>query len=159
MAPRSAKTSRVAHTCGLYIPGHDVHWIQGLHAGPDSKNPAQAGKLVEVLPDGTLVVDVAASLRRLWHHDPSRLERLVARNKGEVSYQPHWHLLWTRSRHGRYAFCIANAGDPERRPCPAYPPTGDIFDLLQDAGGFSMPVAEFEQRLPRRRPKAKAETT
>ncbi len=112
-------------------------------------NRARAGKLLEVHPDGTLVIDVAHHLYRLWHHNPSRLQRLVAKNKGKVGFQPYWHLLWTRSRDGRYAFCIADADDPERRPCPARPPTGDILELLRVAGGVSMSAGELKAWLTR----------
>ena len=141
------EASRSVYTCGLYIPGHDVHWIQAMHAGPDTVNPSQAGKLLEVHADGTLVIDVADKPFRLWHHDPSRLQRLVAKNNGKVGFQPAWQLLWTRSREGRYAFCIADADDPERRPCPAHPPTGDILELLRDAGGVSISGAELKALL------------
>lgn len=36
--------------CGLFRPGHDVHWIQGLKAGNDPTPPRPAR--VEVLSDG-----------------------------------------------------------------------------------------------------------
>jgi hypothetical protein len=90
MAPPSIKAAESDDTCGLYTPGHDVHWIQARHAGSDTVNRARAGKLLEAHPDGTLVVDVAHHLYRLWHHNPSRLQRLVAENKGKVGFQPYW---------------------------------------------------------------------
>jgi hypothetical protein len=92
MATRSTRASRRVYDCGLYVPGHDVHWIQALHAGADTENPGQPGRLIDVNIDGTLVVDVAGSQRRLWNHDPSRLGRLAARNAWTIEYQPRSHL-------------------------------------------------------------------
>ncbi|MGP8207113.1 MAG: hypothetical protein ACLQVK_13860 [Acidimicrobiales bacterium] len=147
MATHSSKTPGGVYSCGLYLPGHDVHWIQGLHAVGDAVDPAQQGTLVDLHADGALAIEVAGDRRRLWNHDPERLERLVERNRGEIWHQHAWRLLWTRSRDGRYAFCVADADDPERRPCPQSPPTGDLVHLLREAGGFSVSASPFEGRL------------
>ncbi|HZJ50400.1 MAG TPA: hypothetical protein VFF07_06000 [Actinomycetota bacterium] len=76
--------------CGLYIPGHDVHWIQAKRGWSDEVNLPAPGHLVEVWPDGLVVVEIDGHVRRLWNHDPERLENLVARSLGEISHQPRW---------------------------------------------------------------------
>jgi hypothetical protein len=148
MAIRSTRASRTVYSCGVYFPGHDVHWIQALRSREDTKNPAQAGTLIEAHPDGALVIDVAGQELRIWNHNPSRLVRLVAKNRGEIGYQPLWHLLRTRSREGSYCFSVAN--DREHRPCPTSPPSGDLLELLEEAGGFSVPAFRLDELLPRR---------
>lgn len=124
--------------CGLYIPGHVVHWIQARKGAGDMKNLPTPGHLVEVRPDGLVIVEINGDVRRLWNHDPERLEALVARNHGEISHQPRWGLMSTRG----YQFCVADADHPDLRPCPAHPPTGDPYKLLIEAGGFSIPGSE-----------------
>jgi hypothetical protein len=97
------------------------------------------GRLLEVFPSGLLIVEVAGSIHRLWNHDPDRLADLVARNDGAILHQPGWGLLLTKSEQGHYMFCVADADAPELRPCPTERPSGTPIDLLQEAGGFSLP--------------------
>lgn len=132
-----------AYTCGLYLPGHDIHWIQAqLAARNDPKTGARReaapGHLLEVGPDGRVVVEVQGAVLRLWNHNPGRLEQLVARNHGQISHQPGFGLLRTASEGGNYLFCVAEADSPDLRPCPETPLTGGPLELLRDAGGFSM---------------------
>jgi hypothetical protein len=135
-------------TCGLYLPGHDVHWIQGIQSAKDQMNLPKVGNVVEVRADGIFVVELDGQLSRLWNHDPGRLERLVARNDGRVSYQPRWGLLRTPSSEGDYCFCVARADGPKRKRCPSKQATGTPIDLLRQSGGFSLrltaPVADTE---------------
>lgn len=128
--------------CGLYIPGHDVHWIQAKRGWSDEVNLPAPGHLAEVWPDGLVVVEIDGDVRRLWNHNPERLEALVARNRGQISHQPEWGLMSTPSDGGRYQFCVADADHPDLRPCPAHPPTGNPYELLMEAGGFSIPGSE-----------------
>ncbi len=72
-----------AYTCGFYLPGHDVHWNQAKLAGmyvfnlgaassvtserdpmPDTNRQAVPGHLLEVQPDGLVVVEVDGVVRR-----------------------------------------------------------------------------------------------
>jgi len=124
-------------TCGLYRPGHDVHWIQVNQSAKDRINSPMAGNLVEVRADGTLALVLGGQLLRLWNHDPDRLEQLVARDHGRIVYKPRWGLLMTPSN---YCFCVAGVDDPQQRPCPATPPTGTPVELVQQAGGFVIPM-------------------
>jgi hypothetical protein len=128
-----------AYRCGLYLRGHDVHWIQAkLSAQQRSERPFRPGHLVGVQSDGLVIVEVDDVLHRLWNHDPQRLKRLVARNRGVVSYQPGLGLLRTASSGGSYLFCVADADNPDVRACPNSPPTGTMIELLRNAGGFSI---------------------
>lgn len=138
-----------AYQCGLYLPGHDVHWIQAKVSAQSAADPRKArsnlwapGHLLDVRSDGSLVVEVDGAVRRLWNHDPDRLEQLVARNLGEISHQPGFSLIRTKSERGSYLFCVADADSPDLRPCPAHPPTGNPMDLLREADGFSVPGPE-----------------
>jgi len=135
--------SERVHTCGLYLPGHDVHWIQArLSAEERSKRPPAPGRLIEVQPDGLVVIEAQGVVRQLWNHDTDRMKRLVTRNRGEISYQPGFGLLRTPSAEGSYLFCVSDADSPELRPCPTSPPTGTLEELLREAGGFSIPGRE-----------------
>lgn len=134
-----------ARKCGLYLPGHDVHWIQAKLSWSETPDPRTGapkmrvpGQLLEVRPDGFLIVEIEGSLRRLWNHDSDRLATLVARNDGAILHQPGWGLLLTKSEQGNYLFCVADANDPDLRPCPSEPPTGSPMDLMLGAGGFSL---------------------
>ena len=134
--------SERAHSCGLYLPGHDVHWIQAKLAArcepTGIKREARAGELLEVRPDGLVIIEVEGEVRRLWNHDSDRLKRLVARNRGEISHQPGFNLLRTRSGEGSYLFCVAEADSRELQTCPPSAPTGPLVELLENAGGFSI---------------------
>lgn len=129
---------RATH-CGLYLPGHDVHWIQAKVSLKGDAIPPEPGHVLQVRSDGLLIVEVQGSVHRLWNHDPDRLELLVSANGGRVTYQPGFSLLRTASEEGgRYLFCVAAADAPDRRPCPEGPPTGSLTERLRAAGGFSV---------------------
>lgn len=131
-----------AFHCGLYLPGHDVHYIQSrLSEEPETDLPVSA-QLLEVRPDGLVLVEVDDGVRRLWSHDPGNLALLVARNDGVISYQPGFGLLRTPRKDGSYLFYAVDANSSERQPCPERPPTGDPVQLLKEAGGFLVPGPE-----------------
>lgn len=133
----------MAYRCGLYLRGHDVHWIQAkLSVEQQSERPSRPGHLLNLQSDGLVVIEVHGVLQRLWNHDTNRMKSLVARNRGAVSYQPGFGLLRTASAEGSYLFCVVNADSPDLRPCPDRPPTGTMVELLRNAGGFSIPGRE-----------------
>jgi hypothetical protein len=89
-----------AYRCGLYRPGHDVHYIQARLAARNEPDPKTGekrervpGHLLEVRSDGLIVIEAAGGIHRVWNHDPERLERLAVGNAGLISYQPGFHLL------------------------------------------------------------------
>ena len=130
-----------AFHCGLYLSGHDVHWIQAKLAARSETDLPVPGHLLEARPDGLILVEVDGGIRRLWNHNPERLER-AARGNGKISYQPRFTLLWVG---GSYLFCVVDADRPDRRSCPERPPTGDPNQLLKEAGGFSIPGPEAQR--------------
>jgi len=132
MAPRK---------CGLYLPGHEVHWIQARLSGNDIENPREDGHLIAIEDDGTIVfkIDGNIKIERAWNHEPKRIAAFAAQSGGRVIIHRRWHILGVpdmRQVGATFLFCI---GDPDdHRECPSEPPTGDPLDLLAETGGFSM---------------------
>lgn len=60
--------------CGLYLPGHQSHWIQAKLARETESDPAKyrVGRFVAVDDDGWIAVDVQAEVLRFWNHNPLR---------------------------------------------------------------------------------------
>jgi hypothetical protein len=136
---------RPPKNCGLFKPGHIPHWIQINRAGEDTGNPPTPGRLVESRRDGTLVVEVDGHELLLWNHESERLAETASASGGEVEYQPRWGLLWVPSTGGRYAFCVAPSPD-NHVPCPLRPPVGSPVELLESAGGFTIPAVTTGNR-------------
>ncbi len=133
----------VAYRCGLYLRGHDVHWIQAkLSVQQRSERPSRSGHLLDVQSDGLVVIEVQGVLHRLWNHDTDPMKHSADSSRGTVSYQPGFGLLRTKSAEGSYLFCVADENSPDLRPCPDRLPTGTLVELLRNAGGFSIPGRE-----------------
>jgi hypothetical protein len=124
--------------CSLYLPGHQVHWIQASHSRMDNENRPEHGLLLRVEPDGLVVIEVDGKERRLWNHDPQRLEQIVTANDNRILHQPEWGLLRSPYPSGESiaCFCVATADDPELVPCSAAPPSGHLLERLATQGGF-----------------------
>jgi hypothetical protein len=132
--------------CGLYKPGHEVHWIQGLRYR-DPEHPLVPGTLVEVGEDGIIAVEFADGVRRFWNHEPQRLRDIVATADNRVGLQERWGLLGIPTKSGYYCFCIAGPESDAHDPCPEQPPTGDMFDLMKSAGGFTISLNDARTQL------------
>lgn len=122
--------------CGLYLPGHEVHWIQALRSGNDTEHRPVPGHLVEVGSDGHILLDVEGRERQFWDHQPDRIALLAGRVRNRISVQWRWRILRVASAEGSYLFYLADPLD--HRPCPAQLPEGDPVDLLTTAGGWTM---------------------
>ena len=133
--------TRPLKLCGLYLPGHEGHWIQVNLSHQDAENRPSRGRLTHVTEDGVLTVEIEELQVQLWNHDPARLIEVIGANGPDVSYQPRWGLLRSPQDFG-YVFCVAPA-EADRRPCPEVPLTGDPFELLESAGGFTIPVSSL----------------
>jgi hypothetical protein len=48
---------------------------------------------------------------------------------------------------GGWLFCVANPPD-EHVPCPDTPPSGSPTELLNGAGGFSIPASQLRANHP-----------
>lgn len=129
------RTIQAPRACGLYLPGHSVHWIQARKGREDQVDPPVPCRLVGWEGDGTVRIEVAGRELRLWNHHPDRLARVVNASKGAVSYQPRWHLLSVAtSPGGRALFSVATPSDV-RVACPATPPSNGPAEVLASAGG------------------------
>lgn len=136
----------VRRRCGLYRPGHEVHWVQALGAMRRlDTEPPIVGRLAGWEQNGTITLDIGGKVERVWNHEPNRLAGLALRVDSRVSLQPGWGLLRVESSDGHYLFYV---GDPvDHLECPGSPPTGDPLDLLAQTGGFSIPAGEALRHL------------
>lgn len=137
-----AAVGRAASDCRLFLPGHQVHWIQLRQADRDDAHRPEPGRLVSASPDGLVVVEVAGERRRLWHHRPDHLAAVVAANGGVVLHQPRWGLLRSPSHPGGAGacFCVTDRDGPERVPCSSEEPVGGPVEQLLTTGGFTVTV-------------------
>lgn len=78
---------------GLYLPGHEVHWIQGIHSSDAGEVSPIPCRILEVSDDGTTVVDMDGRRLELWTHDSARLCAIVEEYGDAASYQAGWRLL------------------------------------------------------------------
>jgi len=141
-------------SCGLYLPGHEVHWIQGIHSNDEGEIRPVHCTVVEVLDDGMIVVEISGRRLELWTHDPERLRAIVAKRGRDASYQKRWRLLRIRYEtattdvRGDYCIDVTPASDPDRRPCPAEPRHFDtLAERLRETGGFTIAADELERWL------------
>jgi len=141
-------------SCGLYLPGHEVHWIQGIHSNDEGEVPPVPCTVVEVLDDGTTIVEIRGERLELWTHDPERLRAIVAERARDASYQKRWRLLRIRYEtattgvRGDYSIDVVPASDPDRRPCQAEPRHFDtLAERLLETGGFTIAASELESWL------------
>ena len=130
--------------CGLYLPGHQVHMIQGLrYSDPD--HPRVPGRLIDVADDGILVVELDDEIRRYWHHDPQAFALAASRTDNDVELQARWSMLGTPTKKGYHPIYIADPDD--HRGCPDTPPTGTALELLESAGGFLISASDLAEQL------------
>jgi hypothetical protein len=128
--------------CGLYLPGHCVPWIQARLGWEDQENQAVRGRVVDIRDDGTVLIDVDGERRELWNHQADRLVEALDERGSTVWHQPRWGRLIVGPTAVRYNFCVV-AASAERRECPEQPPDGTPWELLRDAGGFSIRASEL----------------
>jgi hypothetical protein len=137
-----------AKQCGLYLPGHQVHWIQGLHAGRPGEAAPVSCRILEITDDGTITIDLSGEPLQLWTHDPVRLRAIAAEHGTDAGYQESWRLLWIALEGGRYAIDVTPASNPERQPCPTSPPClGTLAEQLRATGGFTMRATDLAKAL------------
>lgn len=137
-------------SCGLYLPGHEVHWIQGIHSSDPGERPPVPGRILEIRDEGTVIVQLQDRALELWNHDPARLTAVVAQHGYETLYQEGWHLLRVPPELTAYCFCTALAGDP-RRTCPTTPARyATAAEQLFETGGFTIRAADVLASLESR---------
>ncbi len=134
---------RAPKACGLFMSGHNPHWIQMNLAREDNENQPSPGHLLYSRSDGTVVIEVGNHELRLWNHEPERLAESAA-SGGAIEYQPCWGLLWIPSENGRYVFCVARSID-DHVSCPLQSPAGSPAELLKSSGGFTISIHDFHR--------------
>ncbi len=148
-------------TCGLYLPGHDVHFIQARLSWNEPKHPPMPGVVTDISDDGEFRVKFEGkrNRRRYWNHDPQRLAHQVARNDGHVELRDYG-VLATLTDQGQSLFYVAKPNSQFRRPCPGPgdPGPSDPIDALLTRGGFLMPAATALRAAERRSTQASDST-
>jgi hypothetical protein len=141
-------------SCGLYLPGHEIHWIQAIHSNDQGEVPPVPCTVDEVLDDGTTVVEISGERLELWTHDPERLRAILAERGLDASYQKRWRLLRipdetaTTGLRGDYCIDVTPASDPDRRPCPTEPRHfSTLAERLLETGGFTIAASELDRWL------------
>jgi hypothetical protein len=119
-------------SCGIFLPGHTVHWIQGKK----SAEPGQAEIPVSLVVHDDGLVDIEGNDLKLtpWNHSPRVLRQSVNSDscRGRAWWRPQFHVLVGPS--GR-VFNMARLD--ERTPCrqPVRPRPGEpVADFLFRAG-------------------------
>lgn len=136
--------------CGLYLPGHEVHWIQGLHSSDAGEVAPVPCRILAVSDDGTIAVNLAGERLELWTHDPGRLRALVAECGAAVTYQKRWRLLRVAHDGGSYCIDVTPASSPERRACPTSPPRHETPAVqLAATGGFTVRATDIVAPIDR----------
>ena len=137
-----------AQKCDLYLPGHEVHWIQ---AKKSSEVTPSTGTLVDVA-DGVISVEY---LDRLAHYRHHRVERVlkVTKRGAKVRVCERYRILAVDLEQRRVKlFCIALDKD-KWRPCSFEPLTSATPEALAERlnfrGGFSVPGHQVEADLAR----------
>jgi hypothetical protein len=125
--------------CGLFKPGHTPHYIQIGKAVEDRDNAAVAGRFSGLHSETSIEIEVDGVAFHVWNHECERLADAAALADGAIQYQPKWGLLWVPATQGRYAFCVVRHSE-NFVACPARIPTGRPSELLDVAGGFTIPL-------------------
>lgn len=132
--------------CGLYSPGHEVHWIPGIRSAGTIYDEQNRCRLVGVEGE-LLIVKARDRYRCYWNHEMERLLEEAGGLGRYVHVSDEWALLAT----GGSRFSLMGADRDEWRPCPVepLPPVegpldgDDMVGLLNERGGFSIPFARI----------------
>lgn len=133
--------------CGLYLPGHNVHWIQ-VRKEYESDIPAAWGSFIG-LDDDVISVEFLDRIERYRNHRPENIQQIV--QIGDMVRVAYRFRLLTFYRGGQHlmAYCIDDA-ENERVPCRALAPVQSAEDLaerLRMGGGFSISGPELNTLL------------
>jgi hypothetical protein len=130
--------------CPLYLPGHNVHFIQLRLTWNEPEHDPIPATLLEVHDDGELTLDVDGELRWYWNHRPDDVAWAMTRYDGEFELVGYGVLavarrLWHDGQ-GMPAFYITEPDSEYRRPCPDQddPVPADPIERLMKTGGFVM---------------------
>lgn len=138
---RDPKTGQLKpRRCGLYVPGHVVHYIQAIHSAGE---PHLGGHLIAVEDNIIIInVDYGNKVRRLRYHDVEGLVERVGIG-GRVGFCKEYSILRHPGRGQSGAcFSVADAEAPWI-PCDNTPLTSTtpeaLAERLRTHGGFTVP--------------------
>jgi hypothetical protein len=97
--------------CGIYSPGHRVHFIQARKAAAEKGEPAT----LLGIRDSTIVLGVGDGVRVYGNHDPRRVQAFADQLGEEVSLIQHWHVLRIAGDGRWWLFSLVTNGPPQRR--------------------------------------------
>ena len=148
----SDESSPAAH-CPLYLPGHNVHWIQARLTWNEPQHDPIPATLLAVETDGEFTVEVDGEVRRYWNHEPQRLTRALRKYHGVFELVGYGVLTVPRElrRVGQPfpMFCIVGPDSEHRRPCPDPDDarTANPIERLRPSGaGFTIDLAATSVR-------------
>lgn len=140
--------------CTLYLPGHQVHYIQALQSSREPRRP-RTGRVASVTR-GIIKVEFPEDIRRYRNHLTRRLRAAVEQGGPQVLVDEGWSILLVPhnsearlidgpeligERGFEYAFCIVRAEDPWRR-CRSDPLTqfgpASLEERVRTHGGYAM---------------------
>jgi hypothetical protein len=133
-------------SCGLYKPGHDVHYIQAKLASECDPANYRTGEVVSVDDDGWITLAADGEVLRLWNHDPARARQCFKESVGRVGL-PGRSLLHAPTATGRYCICIAQEATRCALASSADLSAAGLVERLITHGGFLLPAAEIVRHL------------
>ncbi|NCY17029.1 MAG: hypothetical protein EBX39_09710 [Actinobacteria bacterium] len=103
--------------------------------------------ITEISVDGwfTLVLDEGGESLRYWTHDIEKLRVLFGEDRVEIN--EHWSVIHQRHGGGSTNY-ISITQNP--RPCVFEEPEGELHELLETHGGFSISGEEALRRIKAR---------
>lgn len=91
--------------CGLYTPGHEVHWIPGIRFVGEPRSRAT----VEFHENGSLVLFWQGPALTYYNHDLERIQKLVQiHGQGSISFNLQRSLLYVENGKGSYVFYLSS---------------------------------------------------
>jgi hypothetical protein len=143
-----AETRPIKPSCGTFLPGHTVHWIQGKKSGEPGQ-PVIPVSLV-VHDDGLVDIEASDLKLTLWNHSPGLLRRAFNSWAGRAWWKPRFHVLAVPGPSG-CAFNMAQLD--ELTPCKqrVRPRTGQpveefILRAMREDGGCIIRGSDLVRR-------------
>lgn len=143
--------------CHLWVPGHCVHWVQGMRANrSDQPGSFEPCTITAVALDGWFTLELAATgeSRRYWTHNIAKLKILFGAVAVEINER--WSVVHQRQPDWSATHYISITQNP--RPCVFEEPTGELHEQLETHGGFSISGQEALRRIKERAEAAKEES-
>lgn len=141
-----AETRPIEPSCGIFLPGHTVHWIQGKKSG-EFGQPVIPVSLV-IHDDGLVDIEGSDLKLTLWNHSPGLLRRSLDAGRGHAWWKPSFHVLAGPSS-GIFNMARLDERTPCRqrvRPRPGELVKDFLFRAIREDGGFSIRGSDLVSR-------------